>query len=46
MCVALNSEQLPPLNVVLAIVTGCGGSSADQERFAAAWHYLSENPIG
>ncbi len=40
MCVALNGDELPPLRVVLAIVVGCGGSIADQERFAAAWNQL------
>lgn len=42
MCVALNSTQLPPLNVVLAIVIGCGGSNSDLERFTTAWHCLAE----
>ncbi len=39
-CVALNGDALPSLEVVIAIVVGCGGSAADQERFVAAWHHL------
>lgn len=37
MCVALKSESLPPLKVVMAIVTGCGGTDEDQQAFATAW---------
>src|ERR1700683_433838 len=40
MCMALNGVELPPLKVVLAIVVGCGGSTAYKDHFAAAWHHL------
>lgn len=43
MCVALNSEELPSLEVVLAIVAGCGGSLDDQECFVAAWRRLQKD---
>jgi hypothetical protein len=37
MCVALKSDSLPPLKVVMAIVAGCGGTDEDQQAFATAW---------
>jgi hypothetical protein len=40
LCTALKNDGLPPLKVVVAIVTGCGGSTEDQERFATAWRRL------
>jgi hypothetical protein len=38
--VALNSDELPSLKVVLAIVVGCGGGEEDQRAFATAWRCL------
>ena len=38
--VALNSDELPSLKVVLAVVAGCGGSEEDQRAFATAWRRL------
>ena len=37
---ALRNNKLPRLSVVEAVITGCGGSKADQERFAAAWQKI------
>lgn len=41
MCVALKNDDLPGLKVVLAIVAGCGGGQADQEKFATAWRRIN-----
>jgi hypothetical protein len=46
MCVALKSEDLPGLKVVLAIVAGCGGGQADQEKFATAWRRINAGMTG
>jgi hypothetical protein len=40
LCTALNRGELPTLDVVLAIVAGCGGSDEDQRRWATAWRRL------
>ncbi len=40
MCRALNGEELPPLETVIAIIAGCGGEQDDQEMFAAAWRRI------
>lgn len=45
MCVALKSDDLPGLKVVLAIVAGCGGGQADQEKFATAWRRINAGMI-
>lgn len=40
-CTALGSEhELPRLQVVLAVIAGCGGSEDDQRRFATAWRRI------
>lgn len=39
-CAALNSDTLPRLELVLAVVTGCGGDEEDQQRFATAWRAI------
>jgi hypothetical protein len=36
----LHSEALPSLQVLLAIVSGCGGSNDDLKAFATAWRTL------
>jgi hypothetical protein len=41
MCVALRSDTLPALKVVMAIVAGCGGGDDDQQAFATAWRRIS-----
>lgn len=41
MCIALNDTSgLPALNVVTAIIAGCGGNVEDQEMFAEAWRRI------
>jgi hypothetical protein len=37
---ALTRNARPPLNVVLAVITGCGGSEDDKRRFASAWRRI------
>jgi hypothetical protein len=44
LCAALSRDGLPSLAVVLAVVTGCGGSKEDQFRFATAWRQLRLAP--
>ena len=44
MCTALNGKILPRLEVVLAIVTGCGGTEEDRQRFATAWRTIRLSP--
>lgn len=38
---AMKHETLPTLEVVHAIVTGCGGSEEDLRAFTATWHRLN-----
>lgn len=40
LCSALGRDVLPSLDVVSAIVIGCGGSDQDLQRFAAAWRRI------
>ena len=40
LCTALRSDELPRLNVALAIITGCGGGEEDQHRCATAWRQI------
>jgi hypothetical protein len=41
MCIALNdTSELPALNVVTAIIAGCGGDTNDQEMFTNAWRRI------
>jgi hypothetical protein len=37
---ALKGDRLPKLKVVLAIVTGCGGDSTDEQAFTLAWRKI------
>jgi hypothetical protein len=41
LCTALRGGDLPRLDVVLAVIAGCGGSTEDKRRFATAWRMLS-----
>jgi hypothetical protein len=43
MCTALNSDNLPTLKVVVAIIEECGGSLDDQQAFAMAWRRIKED---
>jgi hypothetical protein len=40
-CTALQSDNLPSLNMVQAIIVACGGSEKDQSAFATAWRRLT-----
>lgn|GEM_PF-6126805 len=42
---ALKGEGLPSLQVVLAIVAGCGGGEADQQAFATAWRRVKSGRL-
>jgi hypothetical protein len=46
MCVALKSDTLPALKVVVAIVAGCGGGDDDRQAFATAWRRISFGAAG
>lgn len=39
-CMALTGDRLPKLDMVMAIVTGCGGGDEDKQRFASAWRAI------
>lgn len=42
MCTVLGSDELPArLDVIDAIIEGCGGSDEDRARFATAWRVLA-----
>jgi hypothetical protein len=43
--VALNSDELPSLKVVLAVIVGCGGGEEDQQAFATAWRRLKTGKL-
>lgn len=34
------TDTLPKMKIVNAIVTGCGGSGEDRQRFASAWRAI------
>jgi transcriptional regulator with XRE-family HTH domain len=38
---AMNGKALPKLDVVKAIITGCGGSEDDLQAFATAWRRIA-----
>jgi transcriptional regulator with XRE-family HTH domain len=38
---AINGKALPKLDVVKAIITGCGGSEDDLQAFATAWRHIA-----
>jgi transcriptional regulator with XRE-family HTH domain len=40
---AMNGKALPKLDVVKAIITGCGGSEDDLQAFATAWRRITLN---
>lgn len=41
MCTVLGRDELPErLEVIEAIVMGCGGSDDDRQRFASTWRRL------
>lgn len=46
MYAAMNGTTLPRLEVVLAIVTGCGGGEDDQKAFATAWRRIRSGAAG
>lgn len=39
-CAALNATTLPRLELVIAIVAGCGAGEEEQRRFATAWRAI------
>jgi hypothetical protein len=41
MCVALKGYDLPGLQIVVAIIAGCGGGDNDQRAFATAWRRIN-----
>lgn len=42
MCKVLSRGELPArLEVIVAIITACGGNEQDRERFATAWRRLT-----
>jgi hypothetical protein len=41
---ALHRDDVPALSVLVAVVTGCGGDSADVDRFVSAWRRLALPP--
>ncbi len=43
---AMKHETLPTIEVVSAIVTGCGGTEEDLLAFTAAWHRLNAASSG
>lgn len=46
MCAVLRKDELPRrLEVVEAIITGCGGSDEDRQRFATAWRRLAQKQL-
>ncbi len=47
MYAAMNSTALPKLDVLKAIVTGCGGSNDDLRAFTTAWRRIAsgESPV-
>jgi hypothetical protein len=44
MFAAMRGTALPKLEVVQAIVIGCGGSDDDVQAFTSAWHRVSSAP--
>ena len=46
MCAVLRKDELPRrLEIVEAIITGCGGSDEDRQRFATAWRRLAQRQL-
>jgi hypothetical protein len=46
LCTALGNGELPRLDVVVAVIAGCGGSEEDQRRFATAWRRIQLGQMG
>jgi hypothetical protein len=46
MYTAMNGDALPKLDVVKAIVIGCGGGEDDLSSFASAWRRISSGRAG
>lgn len=42
---ALNSNDLPRLEVVMAIIAGCGGGMDDQRAFVTAWRRIKSGKL-
>jgi hypothetical protein len=42
---ALNSNDLPRLEVVMAIIAGCGGGIDDQRAFVTAWRRIKSGKL-
>jgi len=40
MCTALGSDALPTMDMVVAVVAGCGGDGPDVARFVTAWRQI------
>jgi hypothetical protein len=40
LCATLGSDKLPRLEIVQAIVEGCGGTKDDVKRYATAWRQI------
>jgi hypothetical protein len=40
MCAARGCDELPRLDAVIAVITGCGDMEEDQRRFATAWRRI------
>lgn len=43
---AMHRDALPKLDVVRAIITGCGGTEDDLTAFTAAWHRIDSGTPG
>lgn len=41
LCSALGSDQLPRLDVVVAVIAGCGGGEEEQRRYMTAWRRIT-----
>jgi hypothetical protein len=46
MYAAMNGDSLPKLDVVKAIILGCGGGEDDLSSFASAWHRIASGRAG
>jgi hypothetical protein len=42
---AMNADALPKFEVMMAIVTGCGGSQEDLAAFATAWRQIESGRV-
>jgi hypothetical protein len=46
MYAAMNGDTLPKLDVVKAIIIGCGGGEDDLSSFASAWRRIASGRAG